>query len=128
MNPFDFVNAINSAQKPNLMRGTENDELAEKGYVPFIINKTFSYFADTVFYANEMNKNHHIDNKLQNDYYLNSIRSQKRFSKWVKKERLEDLEIVKEYFGYNDERASEALSILSSDQMNIIRKRIEKGG
>jgi hypothetical protein len=127
MNPFDFVNAI-TYNKQDLMSGTENDELAEKSYVPFFAIKALSYYPDTIFHANEINKNHHIDNKLQFHYLLNSIRSQKRFSKWVKKERLEDLEIVKEYFGYNDERASEALSILSSDQMNIIRKRLEKGG
>ena len=72
MNPFDFVNSINDSKK-NLMVGTENDELAEKGYNPFLINKAFSYFIDTILYANEINQYSHLDNKLQYEYYLNGI-------------------------------------------------------
>jgi len=127
MTPFDYVNAINH-NKRDLMTGSANDDLAEKSYVPFIVNKSLSYFPDTIFHANEMNKLNHLDFKLQFHYLLNSIRSQKRFAKWVKKDELNDLGVVKEYYGYNNERATEALSILSSKQIQIIREKLEKGG
>jgi hypothetical protein len=127
MNPFEFVNAINQSKR-DLMSGTENDELAEKSYVPYVINKTFSYFPDTIFYANELNRNHHIDNKLQFHYLLNSIRPQKRFAKWVKKVDHENLEVIKLYYGYNNEKASEALAMLSSEQIQFIKEKLQKGG
>lgn len=127
MNPFDYVNSINH-NKRDLMTRTENDELAEKSYVPFIVNKALSYFPDTIFHSNEMNRHNHLDFKLQYHYLLNSIRSQKRFAKWVKKDELNDLDMVKEYYGYNNERASEALSILSSKQLLQIKEKLEKGG
>lgn len=110
------------------MTGTENDELAEKGYAPFIVNKALSYFPDTLLYANEVNKLAHIDNKLQYHYLLNSIRAQKRFSKWAKKEDSDDLEVVKEYYGYSNEKAYQALSILSKDQLKLIKEKIQQGG
>jgi len=127
MNPFDFVNSINQT-KVDMMTNTENDELAEKSYAPFIVNKALSYFPDTLLYANEVNKLAHIDNKLQYHYLLNSIRAQKRFSKWAKKEDSDDLEVVKQYYGYSNEKAYQALSILSKDQLNYIRKQLEQGG
>lgn len=127
MNPFDFVNSINLTKK-DLMVGTENDELAEKGYAPFIVNKALSYFPDTLLYANEVNRLAHIDNKLQYHYLLNSIRPHKRFSKWVKKEDSDDLEVVKDYYGYSNEKAYQALSILSKDQLNYIKEQLEQGG
>lgn len=126
-NPFDFVNAIN-LNKRDLMTGTENDELAEKGYVGFIVNKSLSYFPDTVMYANEMNINHHLDNKLQFHYLLNSVRPKKRFSKWVKKQEDNDLDAVIQYYGYNREKAEQALSLLSPEQLEQIRQRLNKGG
>ena len=127
MNPFEFVQSI-SLTKKDLMTGTENDELAEKGYAPFIVNKSLSYFPDTLLYANEVNRLAHIDNKLAYHYLLNSIRPQKRYSKWVKKEDSDDLEVVKEYYGYSNEKAYQALSILSKDQLNHIKKQLEQGG
>lgn len=127
MNPFDFVNAINLSKK-DLMTGTENDELAEKDYKAFIVNKSLSYFPDTLLYANEVNKLAHIDNKLQFHYLLNSIRPAKRFSKWVKKEDSDDLEVIKEFYGYSNEKAYQALSILSKDQINYIKEKLEQGG
>jgi hypothetical protein len=127
MNPFDFVNSINLT-KNDLMTGTENDELAEKGYAPYLVNKALSYFPDTLLYANEVNRLAHVDNKLQYQYLLNSIRAQKRYSKWAKKEDSDDLEVVKEYYGYSNEKAYQALSILSKDQLNHIRKQLEQGG
>jgi len=85
MNPFDFVKAINET-KQDLIRGSENPDLAETFYKPYLVNKAFSYFKDTVMYANDINMYPNTDNKLQNDYYLNSIRKGKRYSKWHKKE------------------------------------------
>jgi hypothetical protein len=126
-NPFDYVNSINFT-KQDIMSGTENDELAEKGYAPFIVNKSLSYFPDTILYANEVNKIAHIDNRLQYHYLLNSIRAQKRYSKWAKKEDSDDLEVIKEYYGYSNEKAYQALSILSKDQLNHIKKQLEQGG
>lgn len=127
MNPFDFVNSINFTKK-DLMSGTENDELAEKGYAPFIVNKSLSYFPDTLLYANEVNMLAHIDNKLQYHYLLNSIRPAKRFSKWAKKEDSDDLEVVKEYYGYSNDKAYQALSILSKDQLKLIKEKLQQGG
>jgi hypothetical protein len=110
------------------MTGTENDELAEKGYAPYLVNKALSYFPDTLLYANEVNRLAHVDNKLQYHYLLNSIRAQKRYSKWAKKEDSDDLEVVKEYYGYSNEKAYQALSILSKDQLNHIKEQLEQGG
>lgn len=125
--PFDYVNAINQ-NKRDLMTGTENDELAEKGYVAFIVNKSLSYFPDTVMYASEMNVQHHLDNKLQFHYLLNSIRPKKRFSKWVKKQEDNDLDAVIQCYGYNRVKAEQALSLLSPEQLKEIKKRLNKGG
>jgi hypothetical protein len=127
MNPFEFVNSINQTKK-DLMTGTENDELAEKGYAPFIVNKSLSYFPDTLLYANEVNMLAHIDNKLQYHYLLNSIRAQKRYSKWAKKEDSDDLEVVKQYYGYSNDKAYQALSILSKDQLKLIKEKLQQGG
>lgn len=126
-NPFDYVNAINFTKK-DLMTGTENDELAEKGYVPYMTNKSLSYFPDTIMYAQEMNRHHHLDNKLQFHYLINSVRPKKRFSKWAKRQEDNDLEAVKLYYGYNDAKSEAALSLLSSDQIKTIKKRLDKGG
>jgi len=110
------------------MRGTDNDQLAEKGYAPFLTNRSLSYHHDTVSLANEMNQRSHIDHLLQYEFFLNSVRSKKRFSKWEKKQDHGDLEVVKEYFGYGDIKASQALNILSPEQINTIRKKLYKGG
>lgn len=126
-NPFDYVNAINQT-KQNLMRGTENDNLAEKDYVPFMTNRSLSYFTDTVGMANEMNARHYLDKRLQFEFLLNIVRPKKRFAKWSKKESGGDLALVKEYFGYNDSKALQALTILSDDDLRIIRTKLEKGG
>jgi len=127
MNAFDYVNSI-SHNKTNMMKGTDNDELAEKMYQPYLTNKAFSQYVDTILYANEMNIRHNIDNKLQYDYFLNSIRAQKRFSKWAKKNESDDIDVIKEYFKYSYSKAYQALSILSTEDLNIIRKKLEKGG
>lgn len=126
-NPFDYLNSINTTKK-NMMRGTDDDNASEKAYTPFIVNRGLSYFQDTVALANEMNIHHNLDKKLQYEFLINIVRPRKRFSKWFKKEDDSDLEVVKEYYGYNNERASQALSILSNEHLKIIKSRLEKGG
>jgi len=126
-NPFDYLNTIN-VTKENMMRGSNDDEMAEKDYVPFMINRGLSYFQDTVALANEMNIHHELDKKLQYEFLINIVRKRKRFSKWYKKEDDSDIEVVMEYYGYSHERASQALAILSQDQLKIIKSRLEKGG
>jgi len=123
MSPFDYLNSINHSKQDIMV-----DDLAEKAYVPFVINRSLSYFPDTVVFANEMNRHHHLDNKLQFDFLINIVRKRKRFSKWNKPELDSDIEAIKEYYGYSNEKARQALSLLSSDQINIIRKKVDKGG
>jgi hypothetical protein len=127
VNPFDFTNSINQTKK-DLMRGTANDKIAEKSYSPFLTNRALSYHNDTVFYANEMNTRHHLDNLLQYDFLLNIVRPKKRYAKWSKKDNDGDVLIVKEYFGYNDTKARQALSILTPEQLTQIRITLQKGG
>ena len=123
MSPFEFVKAINNKQ--DIIR----DDLDEKSYLPYMINHSFSYFSDTVLLANEMNANHHLDNKLQNDFFINTIRKNpKRFSKWNKVKHDGDFEAVKEYYGYNNEKTRSALSLLSAEQINIIKQKVDHGG
>ena len=120
----DYLNAINQTKKKLL----DNDREAVKGYPPFIINKCLSFFTDTVLYANEMNKNAHLDKKLQFDFYINTLKPRKRFSPWVKKQTLESIELVKEYYGYSHTKALEALQILTTDQLEAIKKALYRGG
>ena len=127
VNPFDFTNSINQTKK-DLMRGTANDKLAEKSYSPFLTNRALSYHNDTVFFANEMNTRHHLDNLLQYDFLLNIVRPKKRYAKWSKKDNDGDVLIVKEYFGYNDTKARQALSILTPEQLTQIKITLQKGG
>ena len=121
--PFDYVNAINYSKK-DIMQ-TRDDE---KVYVPFMVNRSLSYFSDTVLLANEMNKFHHLDSRLQFSFLINIIRKRKRFSKWVKPELENDLESVKEYYGYSNEKARQILSLLSPSQIKQIKEKVSKGG
>ena len=123
MNPFEYVNAINYTKK-NIMI----DDVAEKAYAPYMVNRQLSYFPDTVLAANEMNRNHHADNRLQFDFFINIIRKRKRFSKWFKPEQISDLEIVKEYYGYSNEKARQILTLLSTEQINELKTKVAKGG
>jgi hypothetical protein len=123
MNPFEYVNAINSSKKDIMI-----DDLAEKSYSSFTINRSLSYFNDTVLAANEMNKNHHLDKKLQFHFLINIVRKRKRFSKWDKPELVSDIEVVKEYYGYSNEKARQILPLLSSDQIMNLREKVFKGG
>jgi hypothetical protein len=120
----DYLNSINQTKK-NILK--DNPE-ATSGYPPFIINKCLSSFTDAVLYANEMNKNAHLPKKLQYDFFINTLKPRKRFSPWVKKQTLEHLELVKEYYGYSHTKALEALRILTTDQLEVIKKALYKGG
>lgn len=123
MNPFDFVNAINSSKKNLIV-----DDASEKSYVPYVVNRQLSYFQDTVLLANEMNKHHLLDNKLQFHFLLNTVRNRKRFSKWFKPQDETDLGVVKDYYGYSNDKARQALTILSRNQIEILKKETQKGG
>ena len=123
MNPFEFVNAINYTKK-NIM----TDDVAEKAYAPYMVNRQLSYFPDTVLAANEMNRCHHLDHRLQFDFFINIIRKRKRFSKWFKPEHISDLDVVKEYYGYSNEKARQVLTILSTEQINELKNKVAKGG
>ena len=120
----DFLTAINLS-KVNLL---EEDSLTEKEYVPFLINRTMSYFPDTVLYANEINLRGHLDNRLQNDYLLNSIRKKKRFSRWLKPDKNDDVDAIKEYYSCSYRKANEIAQILSGDQLSHIYKSMKRGG
>ena len=123
MNPFEYLNAINYTKR-NIMV----DDLAEKTYNPFMVNRSLSYFNDTALIANEMNQHHHLDNRLQFDFFINIIRKKKRFSKWNKPETVSDVEVVKEYYGYSNEKAHQALSLLTSKHIDELKKKVFKGG
>jgi len=123
MNPFEYLNAINTSKKDLMV-----DDVAEKAYTPFMVNRGLSYFPDTILFANEMNLNHHIDNRLQFDFFINIIKKKRRFSKWAKPVNIENLELIKEYYGYSNEKAKSVLSLLNNDQINELKARIYKGG
>jgi len=123
MNPFEYVNAINMTKQDIMV-----DDLAEKSYNSYMVNRSLSYFNDTVLMANEMNINHHLDNRMKFDFLINMVRKKKRFSKWIKPETVSDVEVVKEYYGYSNEKAKHALSLLTSDQINELKKKVFKGG
>jgi hypothetical protein len=123
MGPFDFIKAINESK--DIMK---NDPLAEKDYIPFLVNRGLSFFQDTILQVNEMNRNHFLDNKLQFDFLINNIRSRKRWSKWLKPDKIDNLEIVKTYFGFGNEKAKEALEVLSNEDIKEIKSKLAKGG
>ena len=126
MNPFDFVNAINQT-KVNVIETADNKDLVEKSYNPFVVNRSLSYFIDTVLAANEMNSRQ-IDNKLQFEFLLNTVRPKRRFAKWAKKREDDLVELVKDYYGYSTKKAIQALSVLTEQQKQAIRTRMNKGG
>jgi len=121
----DYLNAINH-KKEDLM--VDDDGLWEKKYPTYIVNKALSSFPECLLYANEMNKMHHLDKKLQFQFFLNSIRPKKRFSKWLRSSKIKNLEYVKEYYGYSNEKAKQALEILNNDQLEEIKTIISRGG
>jgi Holliday junction resolvase RusA-like endonuclease len=123
MSPFDYLNAINTTKKDIMV-----DDVAEKAYTSFMVNRGLSYFPDTILFANEMNLNHHIDHRLQFDFFINIVKKKKRFSKWAKPINIENLEFIKEYYGYSNEKAKSVLSLLNDAQINELKIRMYKGG
>ena len=121
----DYLNAVNHTKEP--LMDTE-DEQWEKKYPPFIVNKCLAPFQDTIMLVNEINQLHHLDKKLQYDFLLNSLRTRKRYTPWVKAMKLENLEYVKEYYGYNNEKGKSALNILNDEQIKQIKEKLNKGG
>jgi hypothetical protein len=119
----DWLNSINLT-KENLMEDPSN----KKDYPPYIINRCMSGHVDCILYANEMNMQPHLPKDMQYAFYLNSIRKKKRFSPWIRKDKVKDIEIVKQYYGYCNEKATQALKILNNTQLNFIKQRLEKGG
>lgn len=120
----DWLKSINET-KTNLI---DNDPTLEPKYLPYIVNRCMSGQIDTLMFANEMNISNHLDNKLQYDFLLYTLRKKKRFSPWMRKDELSNLSIVKEYYGYSDEKARQVLPLLTEDQLNIITRRLNTGG
>ena len=119
----DWLNSINFT-KENL---AEDPEVI-KSYPPYIINRCLSGHLDCILFANEMNKNHQLSKDMQYSFYLNTLRKKKRFSPWLRKDKVTDLESVKQYYGYSNEKASQALKILTKEQINFIKQRLDIGG
>ena len=120
----DWLNSINF-NKENLI---EEDPSTIKDYAPYIINRCLSGNIDSILFANEMNKYSFLDKDMQYSFYLNSLRKKKRFSPWLRKDKVTDLEIIKQYYGYSNEKASNALKILPPEQIKFIKQRLETGG
>ena len=120
----DWLNSVNFT-KENLI---EEDPDAIKEYPPYIVNRCLSGHIDTIMFANEMNKFPNLDKDLQYSFYLNTLRKKKRFSPWLRKDKVTDLEIIKQYYGYSNEKALQALKILTPDQINFIKQRLDIGG
>ena len=121
----DYLNSINFTKK-DLMKSDDKDWV--KKYPAFIINKILSGFQDTIMLVNEVNRNHFLDKDMQYSFLLNSIRSKKRFSPFLRANKLKDIDLVKEYYGYSNDKAKSALDILTNDQIKLIKEKLYKGG
>ena len=120
----DWLNSINFTKK-NLI---QEDPSVKKDYPPYIINRCLSGHIDCVMFANEMNKYHFLDKDMQYEFYINILRKRKRFSPWFRKDMVSDMQCVKSYYGYSNEKASQALKILSPEQINFIKQKLDTGG
>ena len=120
----DWLNSINQTKKDLI----NEDPSLEKEYSPYIINRIYSGHLDAIMFANEMNRYHFLPKKMQYDFFLNSLRKRKRFSPWLRKDKVKDLDVVKSYYGYSNEKAAQALRILSPEQIAFIRSKLEIGG
>ena len=120
----DYLYSINQSKK-NIL---DDDPNAARKYPAYVVNRCLSSFTDTVLYANEMNKNSHLPSKMQYDFFINSVKPRKRFSPWARKDSIDYLDVVKEYYGYNDDKALQALRILTKDQLDNISYLLRKGG
>ena len=120
----DWLNSINYTKK-NLI---DEDPSIEKDYSPYIVNRIFSGHLDAVLFANEMNRYSFLPKKMQYDFFINILRPKKRFSPWLRKDTIKDLDYVKRYYGYSNEKAQQALKILTKEQLNFIKSKFETGG
>ena len=123
ISPFDFINAINFSKEELIV-----DEWSERQYNSYVINKGLSFGKDTAIQANEMNSRPHLDKKLQFHFLINTIRPRKRFNKWVKAEKIEAIDVVKTYYGFSTEKARQAISILTDQQLDYLKQKLKKGG
>jgi hypothetical protein len=122
--PFDYVNSILQNKKQMMV-----DDATEAAYVSFLVNRSLSYHIDTIAFANEMNRRHFIDKKMQFDFLLNTVRSKKRpFAKWAKPEKNDDLSCVKQVYGFSDSKARDALRLLSDEQIQELKEKTDIGG
>ena len=120
----DWLNSLNFTKEDLI----QEDPSLAKDYPPYIINRCLSGHMDCIMFVNEMNKYHFLDKDIQYEFYLNTLRKRKRFSPWLRKDKISDLEVVKNYYGYSNEKASQALKILSNEQLNFIKQRLDTGG
>ena len=120
----DWLNSVNFT-KENLL---EEDSYLSKEYPPYIVNRCMSGHMDTIMYAQEMNKYHFLDKDLQYNFYLNTLRKKKRFSPWIRKDKITDLDFVKRYYGYSNEKAAQVMKILTPEQIEYIKQRLDIGG
>ena len=120
----EWLNSINVTKK-NLIN---EDPSLEKEYPPYIINRCFSGHIDSIMFANELNKYPNLQKKLQYDFFLNSLRKKKRFSPWLRKDQIKNLDLIKQYYGYSNEKAKQVLNILTKEQLSFMRDRLETGG
>ena len=123
ISPFDFLNSINYSKEKLIV-----DDWSEKQYNAYVINKGLSFSPDTVIQANEMNSRPHLDKLLQYSFLINIIRPKKQFNKWIKSEKIEAIEIVKDYYGYSTEKARQVVSILTIDHIDTLKQKLQKGG
>ena len=120
----DWLNSINQT-KQHLI---DEDPSLEKEYTPYIINRCLSGYIDCIMFANEMNRYHSLPKKMQYDFFINSLRKKKRYSPWLRQDKIKDLDYVKSYYGYSNEKAKQALKILTNEQLNFIKSKFETGG
>ena len=120
----DWLNSINHTKK-NLI---DEDPSVEKDYPPYIVNRCLSGHLDAVMFANEMNMYSFLPKKMQYDFFINTLRTKKRFSPWIRKDLIKNLDNVKRYYGYSNEKARQAMKILSKDQLDFIKSKFEIGG
>jgi len=121
---FDYLNAINYTKEQIIL----GDELAEKEYVPFVVNRCLSYFIDTIIHSNQMNQFPFLDKNMQFDYHLNVIRKRKRYSKWLKNETEDGFDVVKEYYGYSNSKTKETIDLLTRDDILEMEQYLSGGG
>lgn len=125
MNVFDIVNSLSRFKDSEF---NENDSEMEKQYIPYIVNRSFSYYPDTIIHANEMNQRALLPKRMQHDYYKYSLRARKRFSRWLKKDKNSDIELIQQYFGFSKKKAILALTILTQENLESIRAEMDQGG